>query len=61
MITNKGEAKAMTEHISFDYKCKFNSTTCNSKPDNVNVKMIINRKMIIVRILANVFVRIVSN
>ena len=61
MITNKSEAKAITEHISFDYKCKFNSTTCNSKPVNVNVKMIINRKMIIVRILAHVFVRIVSN
>ena len=30
MITNKDEAKAMTEHISCDYKCKFNSTTCNS-------------------------------
>ena len=31
MITNKIEAKAMTEHISLDCKCKFNSTTCNSK------------------------------
>ena len=30
MITNKNEAKAMTEHISCDCKCKFNSTTCNS-------------------------------
>ena len=30
MITDKDEAKAMTEHISFDCKCKFNSTTCNS-------------------------------
>ena len=29
MITNKGEAKPMTEHISCDCKCKFNSTTCN--------------------------------
>ena len=29
-ITNKNEAKAMTEHISCDCKCKFNSTTCNS-------------------------------
>ena len=61
MITNQGEAKSMTEHISFDYKCKFNSTTCNSKCVNVNVKIIINRKMIIVGILAHVFVRIVSN
>ena len=31
MITNKNEAKAMTEHISCDCKCKFNTTTCNSK------------------------------
>ena len=31
MITNKDETKAMTEHISRDCKCKFNSTTCNSK------------------------------
>ena len=30
MITKKDEAKAMTEHISYDFKCKFNSTTCNS-------------------------------
>ena len=30
MITNKDEAKAMTEHISCDYKFKFNSTICNS-------------------------------
>ena len=31
MITNRDEAKAMTEHISCDSKSKFNSTTCNSK------------------------------
>ena len=31
MITNKDEAKTMTEHISCDCKCKFISTTCNSK------------------------------
>ena len=31
MITNKDEAKAMAEYISFDCKCKFNSTTFNSK------------------------------
>ena len=30
MITNKDEAKAMTEHISRDCKRKFNSTTCGS-------------------------------
>ena len=28
-ITSKGEAKAMTDHISCDSKHKFNSTTCN--------------------------------
>ena len=31
MITKKDGAKAMTEHISCDCKCKFNSKTCNSK------------------------------
>ena len=30
MITSKNEAKAMTEHISCDCKCKFIITTCNS-------------------------------
>ena len=30
MITNNNEAKAMKEHISYNCKCKFNSTTCNS-------------------------------
>ena len=30
MITNENQAKAMTEHISCNCKCKFNSTTCNS-------------------------------
>ena len=30
VITNKDEAKAMTEHISCDCKCKFGITTCNS-------------------------------
>ena len=30
MMTNKNEAKVMTEHISCDCKCKFNSTTCSS-------------------------------
>ena len=33
MITSKGEAEAMTEHISCDCKCKFNSTICNSKQE----------------------------
>ena len=29
VLKNKDEAKAMTEHISCDCKCKFNSTICN--------------------------------
>ena len=29
IITNKNEAKAMAEHISWDCKCKRNSTICN--------------------------------
>ena len=31
IITKEDEGKAMTEHISCDCKCKFNSTTWNSK------------------------------
>ena len=31
MITNKSDAKAMTERISCDCKCKFNITPYNSK------------------------------
>ena len=30
MITKKNKATTMAKHISCDYKCKFNSTTCNS-------------------------------
>ena len=30
MATNKNEGKQMTEHISCDFKCKFNNTICNS-------------------------------
>ena len=54
MITNKYEARAMTEHISCACKFKFNITTCNShkngiiKHANVNVKIIVNVKKIIV-------------
>ena len=66
MITNKNEAKAMTEHISCDCKCKFNSTNVIRikneiiKHVNVNIKIIVSAKKIIVGILAHVFVRIVS-
>ena len=43
-MTNKNEARAMTEHISCDCNCKFNSAKCNSnqkwnkKHVNVNFK-----------------------
>ena len=63
VITNKNEAKSMTKHISCDWKCKFNRTTCNSNQNgiikhvSVNVKVISARK-IIVGILAHTFVRI---
>ena len=30
LITNKNEAQAMKRYISYDCKCKFNSTICNS-------------------------------
>ena len=47
MMTKKNEAKAMTEHISCDCRCKFNSETCNSnqklnnKTCQLNIKIII--------------------
>ena len=66
MITNKDEAKAMTEHISCDCKCKFDSTTRNSNKNgiikhvNVNLKIILSAKKILIGILTHVFSRIVS-
>ena len=30
IIKNKNEAKTMVKHILCGFKCKFNSTTCNS-------------------------------
>ena len=66
MTTNNNEATAMTEHISCDYKCKFNCTKCNSKQNgitkhvSVNVKIIARAKSIVVGILAHSFVRIVN-
>ena len=29
VIIHKNEAKKITKHISYDCKCKFNSTNCN--------------------------------
>ena len=66
MITNKNAAKTMEKHISRDCKCKFNSTTCDSNKNriikhvNENVKIIVHAKKIIVKILAHVFVRMIS-
>ena len=36
MITNKNEVKTIKKHTSYDFNCKFNSTTHNSnqKPNN---------------------------
>ena len=65
MITNKDEAKVMTEHTSCDFKSKFNSATCNSKQKSNNkmcqCKCKKNRKSkeLIVGILVHVLVRIV--
>ena len=36
IATNRNEAKAMTENISCDCECKFNSTVCNSNQKSVN-------------------------
>ena len=30
VITRINEAKTLIKHVSFEFKCKFNSTTCNS-------------------------------
>ena len=34
MITRITESKTLMKHISCDFKCKFNSTTCNSNQKN---------------------------
>ena len=66
MITNKNESKTMVKHVSYDWKCKFNNTICNwnqnviTKHVNVNVKIIVNAKDIIVGILAHLFLRTAS-
>ena len=59
MITDKDEAKGMTEHISCDCKCKFNSATCNSK-QKWNNKVFISVNKVIVGTLVHLFVRIVG-
>ena len=66
MITNKNEAKTMTKYISCDWKCKFNSATCNST-QKCNIKTCQCERNIYHKcktgyngILAHVFVRIAS-
>ena len=58
IIKNKKEAKIKTKHISCNCKCKFNSTIM--KHVNVNIKIIVHAKKIIVGILAHVFVRMIN-
>ena len=66
LITTKSEAKAMTKHSFCNCKCKFNSTTFNSKQKEnnktclCNVKIFVSAKKIIVGILAYVSLRIAS-
>ena len=36
MIKNRDRAKKMAEHISCDYKCKFNCAACNSNQKQNN-------------------------
>ena len=63
---NNNEANAITEHISCDCKCKFNSTICNPNQEWNNkicqceCKNYLSAKKIIVGILAHAFVRTVS-
>ena len=66
LITYKNEAKAVTKHIPFDCKYKFDSTVCNSnekwnnKACQCEYKYYCMWKKIIVAILAPVFLRTVS-
>ena len=68
MTTNDDKAKAMTEYISCDCKCKFNlQIQCVIQIENgiiknvnVNIKIIVSVKKIIFEILVHAFVRIIS-
>ena len=66
MITRTSEAKTLIKLISCGSKSKFKSTACNSnkKCNIINVNMcvegIVSGKQNIVKILADVFVRIVG-
>ena len=62
MITNKDEAKAMTEHISCDSIVQHVIQIKNEiiRHVNINFKNIISAKKIIVTILTHVYVEIIS-
>ena len=66
IITNKNEGKTIVKHISCDCKYKFNSTICNSNKKCNNetcqceCKVYRTSKKNIMRILAHVFVKMVS-
>ena len=66
MVTRINEAKTLVKHISYDCKCKLNSTTFNPNQKgimirvNANVKTIAHAKKFIVGIPTRVFVRIPS-
>ena len=62
IITRINEAKTLMKQISCNYKCKFNSTTCDSnwKWNNDKCQCECTWKNIIVQILAHIFVRIVG-
>ena len=70
MITRINEAKTLVKHISYDFKCKFKSTTCNSNQKwnndgiitnaNVSVKNVVRAQNIIAGILVHVFVRVIG-
>ena len=47
MLKTNEEVKAMTEHISCDCKCKFNSTKCNSIQNGIIRHVIVNGKSIV--------------
>ena len=46
-MKNENEAKTMAKHISCDFKCKFNGTTCNSNQKWNNETCRCERKMIV--------------
>ena len=68
MITGITESKALTKHLSFECKCKFDGKKCNSNQSwnnnkcrceckNVSVKNMIHLKKNMFGILVNVFVK----